>query len=114
RTVVSGDVRARRSATPLIGGNVLMSTIRNRSRVTFPPVKLVHVRRMSYVPKVELLPGSEVKSRTLLGVASSGTHVSSRSTERYGAACAIGDDRFSGPRAPSRCPAAVGVPRVSR
>src|SRR5262249_58791809 len=107
------DERARRSATPAIDGNVLMSTIRNRSRVKLRPVLFVHVRRMSYVPNVELLPGSDVTSRSLLGAASIGAHVSSRLHASPVAVFATGDDRFSGPGAPSRCPAAVKVPLVS-
>ena len=48
-------------------GNVVKSTIRKRKRVTFPPVLLITVLRISRVPKVELLIGSEVKSRTRFG-----------------------------------------------
>ena len=62
-TTTAVEVLGRRSAMPLGAGKVLRSTMRNRSRVIFPPVLLVNVRRMSSVPKVELLAGSEVKSR---------------------------------------------------
>src|SRR2546421_6963019 len=52
------EVIGRRSATPPPGlGNVVISTIRKRSRVTLPPVLLVTRRRIESVPKVELLPG---------------------------------------------------------
>src|SRR5262245_42391547 len=113
-TVVSADVRARRSATPAIDGNVLMSTIRNRSRVRLRPVLFFHVRRMSYVPNVELSTGSDVKSRTLFGMASVATQVSSRADARAPPpSLAIGDDRFSGPGAPSRWPAPAFVALVS-
>src|SRR5262247_2180015 len=61
------EVRGRRSAMPLGAGNVVRSTIRKRRRVTLPPVLLMIDLRMSKVPKVELLGGSEVKSRTRLG-----------------------------------------------
>ena len=61
------DVRGRKSAIPEGAGNVVMSITRKRSLVTFPPVLLTIVRRISSVPKVELLGGSEVKSRTLFG-----------------------------------------------
>ena len=63
-TATSHDVRGRRSATPEVDGNVVMSTTRKRSRVMAPPVLFVKVRRMSIVPNVELLKGSEVRVRT--------------------------------------------------
>ena len=63
-TATSEDVRGRRSATPEIEGNVVMSMTRKRSRVMGTPVLFVKVRRMSIEPNVALLNGSEVKSRT--------------------------------------------------
>src|SRR6476659_2976423 len=66
-TTTAVEVRGRKSAIPLGAGNVVTSTTRQRRRVTFPPVLLVTVRRISSVPKVELLGGSEVKSRTRFG-----------------------------------------------
>src|SRR3989344_2496568 len=66
-TTTLEDVRGRRSAVPDGAGNVVRSMILNRSRVRSPPLVLVKVRRTSSVPKVELLAGSLVKSRTELG-----------------------------------------------
>src|SRR5262249_32481026 len=63
----SVDVRGRRSAKPEGAGNVVMSMTRKRRRVTAPPVLFTKRRRMSSVPKVELLAGSDVKSRTRFG-----------------------------------------------
>src|SRR5262245_28737440 len=73
------DVRGRRSAMPEGAGNVVTSTILKRRRVTFPPVLLTTERRMSRVPKVELLGGSEVKSRTRFGGDAAATQISSKS-----------------------------------
>src|SRR5262245_8139606 len=74
------EVRGRKSAMPLGAGKVVMSITRHRRRVTFPPVLLVTVLRMSSVPKVELFGGSEVKSRTRFGGEAAATHVSRRFT----------------------------------
>src|SRR6185295_8032352 len=78
-TTTAVEVLGRRSAKPEGAGNVVMSIMRNRKRVTFPPVLLVMVFRMSSVPKVELFAGSLVKSRTRLGGLDVLTHGSSRS-----------------------------------
>jgi len=64
------------------------------------------------VPKVELLDGSDVKSRTRLGDAEEPTVESTNNTE-YAKVFWIGEPRFSGPGAPSRCPAPALVPLVS-
>ena len=66
-TTTAVDVRGRRSAMPEGAGKVVRSITRKRMRVTFPPVLLVIVLRMSSVPNVELLAGLLVKSRTRLG-----------------------------------------------
>src|SRR5262249_18052469 len=76
------EVRGRKSAIPLGAGKVVRSITRHRMRVTFPPVLLVTVLRISNVPKVELLGGSEVKSRTRFGGVAAPTHVSSRFTAK--------------------------------
>src|SRR5689334_12209815 len=68
-TLVSDEVRGRRSATPLSDGKVVRSVMRKRSRVTGWLPTLVNVRRMLRVPKVLLLAGSEVGSRTTFGAA---------------------------------------------
>src|SRR3989344_5426105 len=77
-TTTLEDVRGRRSAVPDGAGNVVRSMILNRSRVRSPPLVLVKVRRTSSVPKVELLAGSLVKSRTELGVVGGATQGSSK------------------------------------
>src|SRR6476660_1229887 len=100
-TTTDVDVRGRKSAMPLGAGNVVRSTTRNRRRVTLPPVLFTTVRRMSNVPKVELLGGSEVKSRTRFGGDAAATQVSSNFTAND-AFRSIGELRFSGPGAPSR------------
>src|SRR6185369_10736307 len=77
----STDVMGRRSATPPPGlGNVVTSIIRNRRRVTLPPVVFVTRRRTSSVQNVELLPGLLVKSRTRFGDAEDGFVESSSGT----------------------------------
>src|SRR5262245_3166512 len=106
------EVRGRKSAMPLGAGNVVRSTTRKRKRVTFPPVLFTTVLRMSSVPKVELFGGSEVKSRTRLGVDSGATQVASKLTVKD-ALRSIGELRFSGPGAPRRWPAPAEVPLVS-
>ena len=62
---------------PLGAGNVVKSITRKRKRVTFPPVLLTIVFRMSSVPKVELFTGLDVKSRTRFGGDAAPTQVSS-------------------------------------
>src|SRR6185436_10006590 len=66
-TTTAEEVRGRRSAMPDGAGKVVRSITLKRSLVAFAPVLLVIVRRMSSVPKVELLAGSLVKSRTRFG-----------------------------------------------
>jgi hypothetical protein len=62
------EVIARRSACPPPGlGNVVISTIRKRSRVTLPLVEFVTLRRIVSVPNVELLPGLDDRSLALFG-----------------------------------------------
>src|ERR1043166_1849147 len=100
-TTPAVDVRGRKSAMPLGAGKVVRSTTRHRRRVTFPPVLLVTVRRISKVPNVELFGGSEVKSRTRFGGEAAATHGSRRLTAKE-ALRSIGDERFSGPGAPRR------------
>src|SRR5262245_32180488 len=106
------EVLGRMSAIPEGAGNVVRSMTRKRRRVTLPPVLFVNVRRMSSVPNVELLGGSLVKSRTRFGGAAEETQVSSR-FPAIDALRWIGDERFSGPGAPSRCPAPADVPLLS-
>src|SRR5215204_4795919 len=81
-TTTAVEVRGRRSAMPDGAGKVVMSMMRQRSRVTFAPVMFVTVRRMSSVPKVELLAGSLVKSRTRFGGEVVEMHGSSGSTAK--------------------------------
>ncbi len=59
-TTTAVEVRGRRSAIPDGAGKVVISMTLKRNRVTLPPVLFVNVRRISSVPKVELLGGSEV------------------------------------------------------
>src|SRR5262249_45355448 len=106
------DVRGRKSAIPLGAGNVVRSMTRKRSRVTLPPVLLTTVRRISSVPKVELLGGSDVKSRTRFGGELEAAQVSNRLTAND-ALRSIGEERFSGPGEPRRWPAPADVPFVS-
>src|SRR6266566_9445140 len=98
-TTTAKDVRGRRSAMPEGAGKVVMSMTWNRSRVTFAPVLLVTLLRIVSVPNVELLGGSEVKSRTRFGAVALLTVASSRKPGmvllRW-----IGEERFSGPGAP--------------
>src|SRR6185503_20226279 len=81
-TTTAVEVRGRRSAMPLGAGNVVRSITRQRRRVTFPPVRLVTVLRMSNVPKVELFGGSDVKSRTRFGGEAAATQTSSKLTAK--------------------------------
>src|SRR5262245_21881265 len=66
-TTMLPEVRGRKSAVPDGAGNVVRSMMRTRMRVMLPPVELVKRLRTEIVPNVELLAGSEVKSRTMLG-----------------------------------------------
>src|SRR6187399_2960927 len=50
-TTTDVEVRGLKSAKPEGAGNVVKSTTLKRRRVTFPPVLLVIVRRISRVPK---------------------------------------------------------------
>ncbi len=110
---MSDDVRGRRSVTPEIEGNVVMSRMRNRSRVMGRPVVLVNVRRMSKVPNVEFWAGTEVKSRTTFGGSWRPTHVSSFDAVSAKPSREMGENVFSGPGAPSLWPAPALVPFVS-
>src|SRR6476659_5443604 len=76
-TTTAVEVLGRKSAMPLGAGNVVKSITRKRKRVTFPPVLLTIVFRMSSVPKVELFTGLDVKSRTRFGGDAAPTQVSS-------------------------------------
>src|SRR5690349_4922759 len=111
-TTTAVEVLGRKSAMPLGAGNVVKSTIRNRKRVTFPPVLLTIVLRKSRVPNVELFGGSEVKSRTRFGGEAGATQTSSMFTAKE-AFRSIGELRFSGPGAPRRWPAPADVALVS-
>ena len=88
-TTTSVEVLVRRSAKPDGAGNVVMSTIRKRSRVTAPPVLLMTRRRMSSVPKVELLAGSEVKSIRAGGLEFKDAYVEPRGSEMLLVGCRI-------------------------
>src|ERR1041384_3328518 len=111
-TTTAVEVLGRKSAMPLGAGNVVTSITRKRKRVTFPPVLLVTVLRISRVPKVELFGGSDVKSRTRFGGDVFEAQVSRRSALKE-AFRSIGELRFSGPGAPRRWPAPADVPLVS-
>src|SRR6185503_893194 len=100
-TTTDVEVRGRKSAMPLGAGNVVKSTTRKRKRVTFPPVLFTIVLRISNVPKVELLGGSEVKSRTRFGGDAAATQISRLSIANE-AFRSMGELRFSGPGAPRR------------
>src|SRR4029079_18885555 len=100
-TTTAVEVRGRKSAMPLGAGKVVRSITRQRRRVTFPPVLLTTVRRISSVPKEELFGGSDVKSRTRFGGDAAATQISSRFAAKL-AFRSIGDQRFSGPGAPRR------------
>ena len=95
-TMIGAELRARRSAAPGVDGFVVL-VMRKRSRVTPPPVLFVNLRRKSIVPKVELLTGSEVASRTVLGAEPRATVESRR--ERPNLAVS-GTLQGTGPRAP--------------
>src|SRR5438045_5985681 len=105
------EVSARRSAVaPLGGGAVVMSMMRKRRRVTAPAVVLVNLRRIESVPCGPFVTG--VKSRMRFGAAELATQVAT--SEALTAALRwMGLVRFSGPGAPSRCPAVVEVFAVS-
>ena len=66
-TTTAVEVRGRKSAMPLGAGKVVRSITRHRRRVTFPPVLLVTVLRISKVPKVELFGGSFVPLTVIHG-----------------------------------------------
>jgi hypothetical protein len=83
--------------------------MRKRRRVTGNPVALTTRLRISSVPNVELLAGSEVKSRTRFGADVLPT-VPSRFRTGMSALRCMGLDKFSGPAAPRRCPAPTSVP----
>ena len=57
-TTMLPEVMGRRSATPEMDGNVVMSTMRNRNRVNRHAGVLVNVCRMSSVPNVEFCAGT--------------------------------------------------------
>ena len=59
---------------------MVISMMRQRSRVMFSAVAFKTVRRNSRVPNVELFSGSLVRSRTRLGELEEPTHGSSRET----------------------------------
>src|ERR1044072_6634110 len=111
-TTIALEICGRKSAMPLGVGNVVRSNTRKRIRVTFPPVLFTIVLRMSNVPKVELLGGSEVKSRTRFAGDAGATQTSRRFAAKE-ALRSIGELRFSGPGAPRRWPAPADVPLVS-
>src|SRR4051794_32819580 len=98
---------------PEPAGNVVRSTIRKRSRVIGAPVVFVKVRRTSQVPKVELLAGLLVESRTQFGANPPATQESSSDPTIVAPSLTLGELRFRGPGAPSRCPAPADVPLAS-
>ena len=111
-TTTATEVRGLRSAKPDAAGKVSRSMIRKRNRVTEPPVLFTQRRRIESVPNVELFAGSLVKSRTRFGGLLEATVPS---TNDAGTVLLrwIGDERFCGPGAPSRCPPPADVPLVS-
>src|ERR1044072_5626758 len=111
-TTTAVEVLGRKPAMLLGAGNFVRSTIRNRKRVTFPPVLLTTVLRKSRVPNAELFGGSEVKSRTRFGGEAGATQTSRRCTAKD-AFRSMGELRFSGPGAPGRWPAPADVALVS-
>src|SRR5215203_2008283 len=66
-TTIVPELRGRRSAVPEGAGKVVISVMRKRNLVMLAPVPLMNLRRSESVPKVELLAGSLVKSRTVFG-----------------------------------------------
>ena len=72
------EVIARRSAVAGGTGTPVISTIRNRSRVTCPAVVLVNFLRKTNVPSVEVAGGPGVVSRNRLGLTVDATVGSSR------------------------------------
>src|SRR5687768_14741788 len=113
-TTTVPDVRGRRSAVPEGTGNVVRSIMRKRMRLIPEPVELVKRRRTEIVPNVELFAGSEVKSRTKFGDASSATPGSTNPIPIDGPVLTWpGLREFSGPGAPRRCPPPALVPFVS-
>src|SRR5436190_3752230 len=99
-TTTSVDVLLLRSANPLGAGKVVKSMIRNRRRVTLPPVLLTTRRLNSIVPNVELFGGSDVKSLTRLGGFAAET-VASTSRVLKVELRWMGLARFSGPGLPN-------------
>src|ERR1044072_5044646 len=102
--ITSPEVRARRSATPAGAGKVVRLMRRKRSADTFCPVWLTTRRRMVGVPKVELFDASMAKSRTRFG-GEAAAFVASRRRDEIVELRWMGEERFSGPGAPSRWPA---------
>src|SRR5215210_6514733 len=94
-TTTAVEVRGRKSAMPDGAGKVVMSMMRQRTRVTLAPVMFLTVRRTSSVPKVELLAGSLVKSGTRFGGEATAAHGSSGSKANE-ALRWMGLERFSG------------------
>src|SRR5689334_22323282 len=91
------EVNARRSAIPPGTASALISTMRNRNRVTGAPVLFTKRRLTERVPFVPLVIG--VKSRTRFGDAGAPIFASSSNAEIV-EACNLGAARFSGPGAP--------------
>src|SRR6185436_10297197 len=101
------------SAIPAGVGNTVMSIIRIRNLVTAAPVLFVTDRLIDIVPKVELLPGFEVRSRTRFGGKEAGAP-GSRTLTKNPVLRSSGDARFSGPGAPNFwVTPAMNVPWVS-
>src|SRR5687768_4938577 len=106
------EVIGRMSAMPDGAGNVVRSKTRKRRRETGAPVLFVIRRRKERVPKVELFAGTQggttgfggaqnaPPSRSRLG-ASFFESVVSISVPLIATSCEMGDERFSGPGAPS-------------
>ena len=82
-------------------GTMQLTPVPNTVNVTLPPVLFVNVRRMSRVPNVELLAGSDVKSRTRFGGLAPPTQ-ESRNVAGMELLRSMGLERFSGPGAPRR------------
>jgi len=80
-TTTKLEVIGLKSAKPEAAGNVSKSIIRKRNRVTLAPVLFTNRLRMLSVPNVELLAGTEVKSRTRLGAEETATVASTRTAE---------------------------------
>src|SRR5262245_23657738 len=98
-TTTVPEERGLKSEMPLGDGKVVKSITRKRNRVIFPLLLFVYVRRTESVPKVELLAGSLVKSRTTLGESVSAC-AGSRTESAMSVPTVRGPDKFSGPAAP--------------